>query len=423
MMKAKWVNSSARHSGESRNPAIVPLPTLERWIPAFAGMTILLFSLTTSSTYANDEEQPVVRNYTAAAPAPAFQTWDEAHEKSAGCVSCHTRSDRKTMHASEAVVLGCIDCHGGDAKIFAPSGQTYSADDHHDKRDWSTDYHTAMDKAHVLPRYPDHWATSANPQRSYTWWLKEAPEFVRFVNPGDLRIATESCGACHLPIIQANQKSLMSNAAMFWGAAAYNNGILPYKHSVLGEAYTRDGVGATTDSGISLDDNMKEHGILPKLYPLPAWEITPPGDIFRIFERGGRNISNHVSGDRPARCKPASSSASKNPAGPTSAIQPRPRHRRAHRNSGAQHHQDASERSVPVVHGHQRSIPAITAQSGCAACHVVYANDRDTFAFQRLRQVRQHAACRRRRSDHSHKTNPDIRSSTTSPARFPPANA
>ena len=33
----------------------------------------------------------------------------------------------------------------------------------------------------------------------------------------------------------------MATGAMFWGGAAYNNGILPFKHYILGEAYTRDG--------------------------------------------------------------------------------------------------------------------------------------------------------------------------------------
>ena len=33
----------------------------------------------------------------------------------------------------------------------------------------------------------------------------------------------------------------MSTGAMLWGGAAYNNGILPFKRYVLGEAYTRDG--------------------------------------------------------------------------------------------------------------------------------------------------------------------------------------
>ena len=84
----------------------------------------------------------------------------------------------------------------------------------------------------------------------------------------------------------------MANAAMFWGAAAYNNGILPYKHSILGEAYTKDGLPAATDSQITPDANMTAHGILPKVYPMPSWETTPVADIFRVFERGGRNIGN-----------------------------------------------------------------------------------------------------------------------------------
>ena len=37
----------------------------------------------------------------------------------------------------------------------------------------------------------------------------------------------------------------MSTSAMLWGGAAYNNGILPFKHYILGEAYTREGEPAT----------------------------------------------------------------------------------------------------------------------------------------------------------------------------------
>ena len=33
----------------------------------------------------------------------------------------------------------------------------------------------------------------------------------------------------------------MSTGAMLWGGAAYNNGILPFKNYILGEAYTRNG--------------------------------------------------------------------------------------------------------------------------------------------------------------------------------------
>ncbi|MGH8123571.1 MAG: multiheme c-type cytochrome, partial [Rudaea sp.] len=327
---------------------------------------------------ADDEEKPVERIYTAAPAAPAFQSWDDAQKKSAGCVSCHTKSDRKTMHANEAVVLGCTDCHGGNANVLAPQGTAYSADDHHNTRDWSSEYRASMDEAHVLPRYPENWTTSAHPQRSYTAWMKEAPEFVRFINPGDLRAATAACGACHLPIIQANKKSLMANAAMFWGAAAYNNGILPYKHSVLGEAYTHDGVAATTDSRIEPDANMQKHGILPKILPMPAWEITPPADVFRVFERGGRNIGTTF----PEIGLPDESGLIQRLEEPG-----RPDLKQSNRGPGT-----GQRVAIPVLNIVKTRLndpfiwmlgtndnPGDYRSSGCSACHVIYANDRDPY--------------------------------------------
>ena len=330
---------------------------------------------------ANEEEKPVERNYASvtAAPAPAFQNWDQAKSKSDGCVSCHTKSDRKTMHANEAVVLGCTDCHGGNAKVFGPAGEQYSADDKGKSRGWSASYLSAMEQAHVLPRYPDKWKSSANPERSYTWLLKESLEFVRFVNPGDLRVANESCGACHRPEIQANEKSLMANAAMFWGAAAYNNGILPYKHSILGEAYTKDALPAATDSKIqSLDKNMEAHGILPKVSPMPSWETTPVADIFRVFERGGRNIGTLF----PEIGLPDESGKIQRLEEPG-----RPDIRQSNRGSGT-----GNRVSIPVLNIHKTRLndpfiwlmgtndnPGDYRSSGCSACHVIYANDRDPY--------------------------------------------
>src|SRR3546814_13100632 len=84
-----------------------------------------------------------------------------------------------------------------------------------------------MKRAHPQPTLPGAWHdSSANPQRSYTLLNKEAPEYIRFVNPSDYRVAREACGACHLEIIEATERSLMSTAAMFWGGGAYNNGIV-----------------------------------------------------------------------------------------------------------------------------------------------------------------------------------------------------
>src|SRR5215207_305602 len=88
------------------------------WIPAFAGMTGAAFLLA-SPLLGAETEKPVVRDYSLvrAAAAPRTQEWESAEAKSGGCVSCHTDSDRKTMHSSPAVVLGCVDCHGGNGAI------------------------------------------------------------------------------------------------------------------------------------------------------------------------------------------------------------------------------------------------------------------------------------------------------------------
>src|SRR5215471_15920636 len=220
-----------------------------------------------------------------APPAPERQSVAEAEAKSAGCVSCHTSTDRHTMHQNPGVVLGCADCHGGDAHATLPPGLS------HDRGREDAAYRDVLARAHVPPRNPGAWPSSATPERTYTLLNRESPEFVRFINPGDLRVAREACGACHLSIIQASERSLMATASMFWGAATYNNGILPYKRSILGEAYTRDGKPASLVNPVKPDAFLTSKGVLPSITALPAWETIPPGDVFRVFERGGRVAS------------------------------------------------------------------------------------------------------------------------------------
>ena len=154
---------------------------------------------------AAEKEAPVVRDYSLvrAAPAPRTQEWADAEAKSVGCNSCHTDSDAHTMHRSPAVVLGCTDCHGGNPAHHAARRLASRA---------ARPTSLAQNQAHVLPRFPGAWhfPSSANPQRSYTLLNIEAPEFVRFVNPTDYRVVRDSCGACHIEIIEAAERSLMS---------------------------------------------------------------------------------------------------------------------------------------------------------------------------------------------------------------------
>jgi hypothetical protein len=332
-------------------------------------LTALLLATAALVAVASDDHgKPVERQYVTAPHAPLMQTEAEALAKSAGCNDCHRATDLPTMHASPAVVLGCTDCHGGDAGVRWNGGPVEP----------TPDYAAARDRAHVLPRYPEDWhyPASANPERSYTLLNREAPEFIRFVNPSDYRIVREACGACHLKTILAAERSLMSTIAMFWGGAAYNNGLLPFKNYLLGEAYTREGEAAILAGAPASAEERAIHGIVERLYPLPRWQNLKPADIFRVFEDGGRNLSNLF----PETGLP-------NATGQTQRLEEpgRPDIRQSNRGPGT-----GARIAVPVLNIHKTRLndpltwflgtndqPGDYRSSGCSACHVVYANDRD----------------------------------------------
>jgi hypothetical protein len=321
---------------------------------------------------ASEDEAPVERTYVTAPSARQGETPQDAARESIGCKSCHTKTDAMTMHRTEAVVLGCASCHGGDAGVIAPAGLAKT----------DPQYAALRDRAHVLPRFPQAWnfPSAANPKQSYTLLNREAPEFIRFVNPSDYRVVRQSCGACHMPLIEAAERSLMATGAMFYGGASYNNGIIPYKNYIIGEAYTRDGQPAKVvspgDPPGTVTDEQKKRGALPALYPLPTWEVVPPADIFRVFERGGRSIGTEFaeiglpdeSGNLQVLEEPG-----------------RPDIRQSKRGPGT-----GLRVAIPILNIHKTRLndpftwfmgtndqPGDYRQSGCASCHVIYANDRE----------------------------------------------
>jgi hypothetical protein len=331
-----------------------------------------------SSLGAAEGEKAKVRDYSLvrAAPAPRTQTQAEADAKSgsareSGCLSCHVQTDAPTMHRSPAVVLGCVDCHGGNPRISGDSNLPHD----------NPAYIAARDRAHVLPRYEGAWhfPSSANPARTYTLLNRESPEFIRFTNPSDYRVVRESCGACHIEVIEAAERSLMSSGAMLFGGAAYNNGILPFKNYITGEAYTRAGESATVSSPLGpggLTPQQRARGVLASLVPLPTWHVVPPGDVFRVFERGGRNINTQF----PEIGLP-------NPTGSIQRLEEpgRPDLRQSNRGPGT-----GLRVAIPVLNIHKTRLndpymwfmgtndqQGDYRHSGCAGCHVIYANDRE----------------------------------------------
>lgn len=289
------------------------------------------------------------------------QSQADADRKSAGCVSCHTETDAKTMHSAPSVRLGCIDCHGGDVNVKAAGAAG------------SREYDEAKRRAHVLPRNPSAWPTAANPQQSYTALLEEDLDYVRFVNPGDLRAAQIACGECHNSqadqVVRHVSKSMMTHGGMLYGAALYNNGVLPGKDPIVGESYGPDGlprVLKTVPAPTAAE--TRDKGILPALVPFPRWELGQTGNPFRVFERGGRRRQEVGLPDKEE--EPGKPDKGLSPRGP-----------------------GTLNRTDPIILGAQKTRlldpmlsllgtndhPGDFRSSGCSACHVVYANDRSKF--------------------------------------------
>ncbi len=276
-----------------------------------------------------------------------------------GCVACHgliepmhkygtTETLEKIKDGKDAVGLSCTACHGGN-----PVSRV-------------------KEEAHVRARFPREWRrdgryTGANPERSNTLLARESWEFVRFVNPGDLRVAGRTCAgsACHDVESKNVSRSMMTHGAMLWGAALYNNGSFHLKDPRFGESYSESGKSQTLLQAAT-DEQRRIKGLLSLLDPIPRWEISQPGNVLRVFERGGRR-----------RLEVGLPDKEEDPGKPDKGL--------SARGFGT------AQRTDPVFLGIQKTRlmdptlnflgtndhPGDYRSSGCSACHVIYANDRD----------------------------------------------
>jgi len=344
------------------------------------------------------------------APKRGEQTKAEAIAKSAGCISCHGETDDLDLHAEMDVGIGCIDCHGGDGQVKStmdkPGRPGEPGTPITDKA-----YLAAMMKAHVQPENAQAWYGrhhlndgtrkfgehahedptklhgSRNPENTYALLNQESPAFIRFINPGDLRVAPQACGPCHGEAngdhIRRVQHCMMTHGAQLWGAVTYNNGSVPNKIPRYGEAYTAFGVPARLQGVVMVRKNegdpgwrnptqeeLERKGVLPYLDPLPVWNVAQMGNILRIFERGQR-LNNPLDAANPIPFT--------EPGKPDKQLSPR----------GL----GTLLKTDPVFLGIQKTRlldpnlsflgtndhPGDFRSSGCTACHVIYANDRERF--------------------------------------------
>ena len=152
---------------------------------------------------------------------------------------------------------------------------------------------------------------------------------------------------------------------MLWGAALYNNGGFHIKDTHFGESYNEDGYPqALFQSPKPTREQQAKKGFLESLYPLPRWELSQPGNILRVFERGGKR-----------RLEVGNPDKEEEGGKPDKGLSPR----------GL----GTNNRTDPVYLGLQKTRlldPTLNflgtndqagdyRSAGCTACHVVYAND------------------------------------------------
>ena len=309
------------------------------------------------------------------AALPKANRIDQSHAaadaKSAACLVCHHGVE--DMHNSPNVVLGCVDCHGGNAadaltKQFAGFGQDKAK------------YDAFKNASHVQPLNKEFWKTSANPIESTVLLNHESPQFIQFVNPGDLRVAEKACGVCHGAeaakngsadgdIVTQNTHSMMNHGAMLWAAAAYNNGAFHLKNPLFGQDYNAVGEPlALTSPRKVTPEETRDHGLLPEILPLPRFEIGQPGNIFRVFEKGGvlppqlGNPEPHETNGKPEN------SLSDRGLGTNTRIDPT-----------VLNAQKTRLHDPLLGFFGSNDHPGDYRSSGCTACHVIYANDRSPF--------------------------------------------
>ena len=260
----------------------------------------------------------------------AMETSAEAQAASAGCVTCHTKTDEATMHPSGTVTLGCATCHGGNPTIAVAASLDVT----------SQEYRAAKQKAHPQPRVSDLWKTAANPERAYTAWLEESPEYIQFVNPGDLRVVDKTCGGCHAAEVRNVRTSMMTTGAMLWQAALYNNGGAPYKNARY-RRELRHGRPAAAAAGVpATDDGRDAH---ERMAAVPRAAAALGSDAARQRPARVRARRHEEGGDRQpdrgGRARAAGREAERS----------RVRHGAAHRPGVPRAAEDASARSAALL--------------------------------------------------------------------------
>ena len=185
---------------------------------------------------------------------------------------------------------------------------------------------------------------------------RERHEWIRFVNPSDMRVAPVVCGRCHDATIRSLQKGPMMNSAQVYSTALYNNSSVPFKDAQFAENYTPRGEPQIIRTlRRQLKRRRGSRAFFRSSSHCHASKWASPGiSSVSSSEAAGRNRRWAT------RTRGRAGPAGRDPE------QSRLRHPGLRRSRDPRRAEDAAARSDPLVSRHQRS-PGDYRVSGCTA--------------------------------------------------------
>ena len=124
-----------------------------------------------------------------------------------GCATCHMGIEQAHPTTEDIGPSECTICHGGDPAALDQEGAHIPIPD-----DW------AEIRGNGLPAAPEGFIGDFAPDQLDAI----DPDYLRFINPGDLRTAEIACGECHPEQVATVKTSIMStNAGHYWPTRSY----------------------------------------------------------------------------------------------------------------------------------------------------------------------------------------------------------
>lgn len=147
------------------------------------------------------------------------------HRESCGVCHAPAHVDGGIEEAHPWAALSCVDCHGGQPWVCNGKQSVVAGKPTCDGT-WLYEKARAHVSQGTGPRFIKNLSTEQLDALD--------PAYLRFVNPGDLRIVDQTCGRCHGEVVKQVLRSTMAHTAGEVAVARYRASVQPHGRGLVG---------------------------------------------------------------------------------------------------------------------------------------------------------------------------------------------